>query len=100
MEVASDIRTVCDGTVDGSEGAGEEVLAQHIIGIGETVLGDVDGLLVELEFDQCLIDGLGRVIPAKVGLLSIGILVEAMVDDIAIVVVEADEILMKKILKN
>lgn len=94
IEIAAHIGSINDGAVDSGESGGDELLAQLIGRIRETAFGDVDRQAVGLEFEQRLIDRVGPIFPAEVGLDLVRILAEAVVDDVAVVVIQPDEVLV------
>ena len=94
MEVASHVRAVRYRAVDGGEGARQKLFSQSVVSVSETVFGDVDGFLVGLQFDECLVNRFGEKFPTDVGEALIWIFVKTVINDVSIVVIESDEILM------
>ena len=94
MEVAFDFRAVRYRAVDGGEGARQKLFSQSVVSVSETVFGDVDGFLVGLQFDECLVNRFGEKFPTDVGEALIWIFVKTVINDVSIVVIESDEILM------
>lgn len=79
--------------MESDESGGNEFLTELVRCVGDAVFEDVDRLPVGDEFDKCMIERLGVILPAEVSTLAVGIFVEAVVDDVPVVVVEPDEIL-------
>ena len=94
MEVAFDLRAVRYRAVDGGEGARQKLFSQSVASVGETVFGDVDGFVVGLQFDECLVNRFGEKFPTDVGEAFIWVFVKTVINDVSIVVIESDEILM------
>ena len=93
VEIPADRGAGVDSAVEGDESGGDETLAHLVRRIGDAVFEDVDRLLVGDELDHGMIEGLGVIFPAEVGTLFIRILVEAVVDNVSVIVVEPDEVL-------
>lgn len=96
MEVSADVRTIGDGCMRGEERLSYPFLAEDIGRIGEPVLGDVDRLPIRDEIHDRLIECVGHELPTEVREPSIWIFSEAVVDDVPIVVIQSDEILMRR----
>lgn len=94
MEVAFDLRAVRYRAVDGGEGARQKLFSQSVASVGETVFGDVDGFLVGLQFDECLVNRFGEKFPAELSEALVRVFVKTIVNHISVVVIESDEILM------
>ncbi len=94
MEIASDVDTIFDGLVNRKKSSRQKFFSQRIARISETIFGNVDGLMVWFQLNECSIDGLGIELPAKVSLTFIWIFVETVIDHISIIVIESDEVLV------
>lgn len=93
VEIAAYVGAVCDSAVDSDEGCFDEFLAHTVLCVGETVFGDVDRFAVRLQLDERLIEALRIELPAEISDTFIRILAEAVVDDVAMIIIETDEVL-------
>ncbi len=80
--------------MDGGECARDELLSECVGSVRDAVFGYIDRFVIPFEFDERLVYGFGREFPSEIRLSFVRIFSETVVDDVAIVVIEADEILM------
>lgn len=93
MEITADIGAVFYRSVDRGECACEEFFSERIASVCKAIFGYVYWLAIWFQFDKSLVNRLGVEFPTDIGAALVWVFVEPVIDHIAAVVVESDEVL-------